>query len=155
MHRKDHLPGHHDEASIRKRSEFKVAIGAPNNDAASCIGLKVLEVLWKVPRHAAVVTDYSVSCYGHHYLHCFRHYAILEGLLFGEDMHDFYLPEHVAVYVPSAYSVAGNVYVVPKSRVKYIKNVNSTQFMKFAVSGGITTLGDDEKDNKSAKHNKD
>ena len=77
------------------------------------------------------------------------------GFVTKDDMHDFDLPEHVAVYIPSAYSVAGNVYIVPKSRVKHIKNVNSTQFMKFAVSGGITTLGDDEKDNKSAKHNKD
>ena len=77
------------------------------------------------------------------------------GFVTKDDMNDFDLPEHVAVYIPSAYSVAGNVYIVPKSRVKHIKNVNSTQFMKFAVSGGITTLGDDEKDNKSAKHNKD
>lgn len=77
------------------------------------------------------------------------------GFVTKDDMNDFDLPEHVAVYIPSAYSVAGNVYIVPKSRVKHIKNVNSTQFMKFAVSGGITTLGEDEKDNKSAKHNKD
>ncbi len=77
------------------------------------------------------------------------------GFVTKDDMSEFDLPEHVAVYIPSAYSVAGNVYVVPKSRVKDIKNVGSTQFMKFAVSGGITTLGDDEKDNKTAKHNKD
>jgi len=77
------------------------------------------------------------------------------GFVTKDDMHDFDLPEHVAVYIPSAYSVAGNVYIVPKSRVKYIKNVNSTQFMKFAVSGGITTLGEDEKDQKTSKHNKD
>jgi uncharacterized membrane protein len=67
------------------------------------------------------------------------------GFITKDDMNDFDLPEHVAVYIPSAYSVAGNVYVVPKSRVKHIKNVNSTQFMKFAVSGGITTLAEDEK----------
>jgi uncharacterized membrane protein len=77
------------------------------------------------------------------------------GFVTKDDMHDFDLPEHVAVYIPSAYSVAGNVYVVPKSRIKYIKNVGSTQFMKFAVSGGITTLGEEEKDQKSSKHNKD
>jgi uncharacterized membrane protein len=77
------------------------------------------------------------------------------GFVTKDDMNDFDLPEHVAVYIPSAYSVAGNVYIVPKSRVKHIKNVNSTQFMKFAVSGGITTLGEDEKDHKTSKHNKD
>jgi len=77
------------------------------------------------------------------------------GFVTKDDMNDFDLPEHVAVYIPSAYSVAGNVYIVPKSRIKYIKNVGSTQFMKFAVSGGITTLGEDEKDQKTSKHNKD
>jgi uncharacterized membrane protein len=68
------------------------------------------------------------------------------GFVTKDDMNDFDLPEHVAVYIPSAYSVAGNVYIVPKSRIKYIKNVGSTQFMKFAVSGGITTLSDEDDD---------
>jgi uncharacterized membrane protein len=37
-----------------------------------------------------------------------------------------------------AYSVAGNVYIVPKERVKPITNISATQSMKFAVSGGVT-----------------
>jgi uncharacterized membrane protein len=39
-----------------------------------------------------------------------------------------------------AYSVAGNVYVIPKARVKPITNISAAQTMKFTVSGGVTDL---------------
>ena len=64
------------------------------------------------------------------------------GFITKEDMADFGMKDYVAVYVPMAYSVAGNVYVVPKDRVREITNVTSAQSMKFAVSGGITELDD-------------
>jgi uncharacterized membrane protein len=64
------------------------------------------------------------------------------GFITKEDMADFGMKDYVAVYVPMAYSVAGNVYVVPKDRVREISNVTSAQSMKFAVSGGITELDD-------------
>lgn len=64
------------------------------------------------------------------------------GFITKEDMTDFGMKDYVAVYVPMAYSVAGNVYVVPKDRVREITNVTSAQSMKFAVSGGITELDD-------------
>jgi uncharacterized membrane protein len=66
------------------------------------------------------------------------------GFITREDMHDFGLVEFVAVYVPMAYSVAGNVYVIPKSRVKLIDNISAAQTMKFAVSGGVTHIDEDE-----------
>jgi uncharacterized membrane protein len=39
-----------------------------------------------------------------------------------------------------AYSVAGNVYIIPKSRVKPSTNISAAQTMKFAVSGGVTDV---------------
>jgi uncharacterized membrane protein len=66
------------------------------------------------------------------------------GFITKEDMTDFGMKDYVAVYVPMAYSVAGNVYVVPKDRVREITNVTSAQSMKFAVSGGITELDDQD-----------
>ena len=66
------------------------------------------------------------------------------GFITREDMHDFGLVEYVTVYVPMAYSVAGNVYVIPKKRVKLIDNISAAQTMKFAVSGGVTDIDDDE-----------
>jgi uncharacterized membrane protein len=66
------------------------------------------------------------------------------GFITREDMHDFGLIEYVTVYVPMAYSVAGNVYVIPKKRVRFIDNISAAQTMKFAVSGGVTDIDDDE-----------
>ena len=64
------------------------------------------------------------------------------GFITQEDMSVFALPEHVAVYVPMAYSVAGQVYILPRNRVKPITNIGSVQTMKFAVSGGVTDVTD-------------
>ena len=64
------------------------------------------------------------------------------GFITRGDMSDFGLNDFVAVYVPMAYSVAGNVYIIPKNRVKPITQYSSTQTMKFTVSGGVTDLGE-------------
>ena len=63
------------------------------------------------------------------------------GFITQDDMSSFGMENYVAVYLPMAYSVAGNVYIVPKERVKSITNISSTQAMKFAVSGGVTETG--------------
>jgi uncharacterized membrane protein len=60
------------------------------------------------------------------------------GFITQEDMSSFGMNGYVAVYLPMAYSVAGNVYIVPKERVKPITNISAAQSMKFAVSGGVT-----------------
>ena len=62
------------------------------------------------------------------------------GFITQEDMSSFDMEDYVAVYLPMAYSVAGNVYIVPKERVKPITNISATQSMKFAVSGGVTEM---------------
>ncbi len=62
------------------------------------------------------------------------------GFITKEDMKDFGLGNYVAVYIPMAYSVAGNVYIIPKERIKDISNVSSAQTMKFAVSGGVAEV---------------
>jgi uncharacterized membrane protein len=67
------------------------------------------------------------------------------GFITQQDMTEFGLPEYVAVYVPMSYSIAGNVYLIPSSRVKPITNISSTDAMKFAISGGITTVDDEAK----------
>lgn len=66
------------------------------------------------------------------------------GFVTREDMSDFGLNDFVSVYVPMAYSVAGNVYIIPKNRIRPITQYSSTQTMKFAVSGGVTDLGDED-----------
>ena len=67
------------------------------------------------------------------------------GFITKDDMAEFGLKDYVAVYVPMAYSVAGNVYVIPRSRIKEITHISSSQTMKFAVSGGVTDIDEEEK----------
>ncbi len=62
------------------------------------------------------------------------------GFITKDDLSDFGLKDHVAVYIPMSYSVAGNVYIIPKNRIKPITNITSAQTMKFAVSGGVTDI---------------
>ncbi len=66
------------------------------------------------------------------------------GFITRDDMEEFGLKDYVTVYIPMAYSVAGNVYVIPKERVKPITHISAAQSMKFAVSGGITDIDEEE-----------
>ena len=64
------------------------------------------------------------------------------GFITQENMEDFGFKDYIAVYIPMAYSVAGNVYIIPRQRVKPITNISATETMKFAVSGGVTNVDD-------------
>ncbi len=65
------------------------------------------------------------------------------GFITQDDLTNFHLVDYVAVYVPMAYSVAGNVYVIPRNRIREITNISPAQAMKFAVSGGVTDVVED------------
>jgi uncharacterized membrane protein len=65
------------------------------------------------------------------------------GFITHDDASDFGMSEYVAVYVPMSYSIAGNVYLVPKNRIKPVTNINASEAMKFAISGGVTHVEDD------------
>lgn len=65
------------------------------------------------------------------------------GFITQDDMTIFGMADYVAVYLPMAYSVAGNVYIVPKEKIRPITTISAAQTMKFAVSGGVTqTISD-------------
>ncbi len=66
------------------------------------------------------------------------------GFVTSENMAEFGFKDYVAVYVPMAYSVAGNVYIIPRNRIKAITNISAAQSMKFAVSGGVTHVIEEE-----------
>ena len=69
------------------------------------------------------------------------------GFITQDDMEEFGLKDYVAVYVPMAYSVAGNVYIIPRQRVRRLENISAAQSMKFAVSGGVTKIEEEEEKN--------
>ena len=63
------------------------------------------------------------------------------GFLTQENMEDFGLKDYVSVYIPMSYSIAGNVYLIPASRIKPInEQVSAAEAMKFAISGGVTKV---------------
>lgn len=59
------------------------------------------------------------------------------GFLTSKTLHQWGLQEHVAVYIPYAYSLSGIVYMVPLNKTKKI-DISASEAMKFAISGGIT-----------------
>ena len=48
--------------------------------------------------------------------------------------------DQVAVYVPQAYNFAGQLYILPKHKVRAIDNITSGEAMKYAVTGGVVDL---------------
>ncbi len=65
-------------------------------------------------------------------------------------MSQFGMEDRVAVYLPHSYAISGWVIVTDIKNVKPITEMTASEAMKFAVSGGITTLedGDDAQKDK-------
>jgi len=62
------------------------------------------------------------------------------GFITQDDMEEFGMKDYVSVYIPMSYSVAGNVYIIPRSRIRNIENISASDSMKFTVSGGVTSF---------------
>ena len=62
------------------------------------------------------------------------------GFITQQDVEEFGLIDHVAVYIPFSYSIAGQLYFLPSTRVRLTKNVTSAEAMKFAISGGVSDV---------------
>lgn len=65
----------------------------------------------------------------------------LIGFLTDEDLANFNLgATYVSVYVPQAYNVAGQLYLVQRERVRPVDHLPSADVMKYAVSGGAVDI---------------
>ena len=64
------------------------------------------------------------------------------GFVTNEDLSQFDLKEHITVYVPNSYAVAGNLFIVKRERVRPLHGISATDAMKFAISGGVVELED-------------
>jgi uncharacterized membrane protein len=71
------------------------------------------------------------------------------GFITETDLGQFGLNSHVAVYLPAAYSISGYVYLVPFYRVKQLDNVSAADAMKFAISGGVADVEDENEKEKN------
>ena len=66
------------------------------------------------------------------------------GFITQQELHEFGLLEHVAVYVPQSYAFTGRLYFVKRDRVRLLTDISSTDAMKFAISGGVTEIDEDD-----------
>ena len=69
------------------------------------------------------------------------------GFLTDQEMQKFEMgAEHVGVYVPQAYNFAGQLYILPRHKVKKIDHLSSGDAMKYAVTGGVVDFDEDIKE---------
>lgn len=75
------------------------------------------------------------------------------GFLTDEEMQKFEMgADKVAVYVPQAYNFAGQLYILPRDKVRRIDKISSGEAMKYAVTGGVVDLdAERHKDSKELK----
>ena len=74
------------------------------------------------------------------------------GFLTDEEMQKFDMGANmVAVYVPQAYNFAGQLYILPRDKVRKIEKLTAGESMKYAVTGGVVDLDDEAKDEAAPK----
>lgn len=65
------------------------------------------------------------------------------GFLTDEKLSSFNLDDdYVSVYVPQAYNVAGQLYIVKRERIRPIEHLASADVMKYAVTGGAVVVAE-------------
>jgi len=57
--------------------------------------------------------------------------------------------DKVAVYVPQAYNFAGQLYILPREKVRKIEKISAGEAMKYAVTGGVVDF-EEEKNKEEA-----
>ncbi|MES2774542.1 MAG: DUF502 domain-containing protein [Bacteroidota bacterium] len=64
------------------------------------------------------------------------------GFITNEDLSHFGMHEHMTVYVPQSYAVAGQLFFVKHDRIKPLTDVAASDALKFAISGGVVETPD-------------
>ncbi len=66
------------------------------------------------------------------------------GFITDEDASEFGLVDYVAVYVPNSYAVTGQLYLVPKQKIKVLEDVSPSDVLKYAISGGVAEVEEEK-----------
>jgi uncharacterized membrane protein len=61
------------------------------------------------------------------------------GFITSEDLSELEIKDKVAVYFPHSYNFSGELFIVPRENIRLL-SINSTEAMKFIISGGITKV---------------
>jgi len=67
------------------------------------------------------------------------------GFLTDDDLSNLGLTDLVSVYLPHSYNFSGNLFLLPRRHIRRLNGINSTDLMKYIVSGGVTKLVADGK----------
>ena len=79
---------------------------------------------------------------------CFADDVWVMGFITDEELEKFDMgAEMVSIYIPQAYHWAGQLYVLPRSRVRKLDKVTSGDAMKYAVTGGVVDAEEDKNHN--------
>ncbi len=62
------------------------------------------------------------------------------GFITDEDASEFGLQGYVSVYVPNSYAVAGQLYIVPKEKIRVLEGLSPSDILKYAISGGVAEV---------------
>ncbi len=66
------------------------------------------------------------------------------GFITDDDASEFGLKDYISVYVPNAYAFAGQLYILPKSKVRILEDVSASDALKYAISGGVAEVEEHE-----------
>lgn len=66
------------------------------------------------------------------------------GFITDEDASEFGFQDHITVYIPYSYSFAGQMYIVPRSKVRILEKVSAADAMKYVISGGVAEPEEDK-----------
>ena len=67
------------------------------------------------------------------------------GFITLNDAENFDMKGYVVVYIPLSYAISGMTYIVPKDKIRPLHHLSASEAMKFAVSGGVVGLEDNNK----------
>lgn len=77
---------------------------------------------------------------------CFADEVWVMGFMTDEELEKFDLgAQMVSIYIPQAYHWAGQLYLLPRDRVRKLDKISSGDAMKYAVSGGVVAADDEAK----------
>ncbi|MFN8288999.1 MAG: DUF502 domain-containing protein [Chitinophagaceae bacterium] len=69
---------------------------------------------------------------------CFADNVWIMGFATDEELQKFDLgAEMISIYIPQAYHWAGQLYILPRDRVRKLDKISSGDAMKYAVTGGV------------------
>lgn len=69
------------------------------------------------------------------------------GFITQENTAHFGMSDYLTVYVPHSYAISGITFIIPITRIKKLpKGISAAEAMKYVVSGGVTTVDDEEND---------